>query len=319
MKMKSLKSWSRLSLFKWVVAGLTLSTTVAHAGGGSVLSYSGSVSSGRFSASIVGMPDLDQKRAALPIAGIPGLPGNGAGYCSPVATANLLGFLDTHGFSYVLPDADFDASRWDDGSSASYGETNGLIYWMGVVMGTTVEKGTERPAVATFLRNTLNERRPPYTGNFDVKSESNLGCESDPLVSADRIYTHLSEGKLVLGEISYYREERGILIRKQGHTVTLTGVSRTSLGDVISFSDPGAVLPGDTMYQQSAFSEHTESLRTVTVDLLVGAVPCRRELLQLGEPLMSAKMVKYYRMFDGLQVITPPRPYLGSGASLPGL
>jgi hypothetical protein len=317
--MKSLKSWSRLSLFKWVVAGLTLSTTVAHAGGGSVLSYSGSVSSGRFSASIVGMPDLDQKRADLPIVGIPGLPGDGRMYCAVAATTNLLGFLDTHGFSYVLPDAEFDASRWDDGTPESYAETTSLMNLVGDRTSTSAEEGTDDYIVETFLRRYLNERRPPYYGFFDVKFESDRGCLGDPLVSADRIYNHMKQGKLVIGLINHFVERDGLLVQYGGHAVTLTGVSRDSSGDVISFSDPGRVLRGDSMFVQSIFSEHTEALRRVTVDLLVGAVPCTRELLQYGEWGMTASMERKVSMFDGLIVITPPRPYLGSGASLPGL
>jgi hypothetical protein len=87
-----------------------------------------------FDYQITHMPDLDQRRMAGP--GILGLPGNGAMYCVPTSTMNMMMYMANHGFPAVLPGP----GAWQNQNLYNAATLNLAV--MGIHMSTDAEDGT---------------------------------------------------------------------------------------------------------------------------------------------------------------------------------
>lgn len=87
-----------------------------------------------FSYEITHMPDLDQRR--MPVPGIFGLPNNGAMYCAPTGSMNMMMYIGNHGFPAVLPGP----GNWQSNNLYNAASLNLAV--MGVLMDTDPVDGT---------------------------------------------------------------------------------------------------------------------------------------------------------------------------------
>ncbi len=259
----------------------------------------------QFFAMVTGMPDLDQIRRAIPIAGKMGLPDDGVDHCAPTAAANLLGFLSMKGYRELLPMND--AETWDDRTIPGENDATSLINALGSEMGTGSD-GSDFLDVALKMKRRLNEGRS-RSDRFKVETVSDYGCYTSGDTSTERLYREIANGNLIQGNLDYYVEDSsrpGFLRLAGSHAIVITGAMRNSSGDFLTIVDPSS--GGDSPYYQGEYHTNTYEVTRETVNLSDGA--CVRTLTSvLKEDSIG---VDFKTMLTGLIVIKPPRPYEGS-------
>jgi hypothetical protein len=264
----------------------------------------------QFSAIITGMPDLDQVRREIPIVGKMGLPTDGINFCAPSAVADLFGFLAMNGFAEVLPLND--PETWDDRTISGENDATQMISYLGGLMATAPDGGTDFGSVVTTIRRELNRGRV-RGDRFKVDEVEDWGCfpsSGDSDTSAERIWKEIANGNLVYGNLDYYISDSarpGYFKVGWAHAIVITGAVRVGGKDFLTVVEPGSGMD-ESPYYQGTYRTHTYEVERNPFDLSDGA--CRRtatEVMKEDTLGLSSRP-----MLSGLIVIKPPRPYEGS-------
>jgi hypothetical protein len=203
------------------------------------------------------MPDVDQRRAALP--------GSGAWYCAPTASLNALLWLDQHGYPNILT-GNYDAY---DGTAGTYAALDQKLLRLGQTMGTATPGGTTGTGELNGITQLLIEK-----GYWDIPGVPTAGTLSiqwvdfrgsyDPVRALAQLGANPSGNNLVLPTFGSYDANWK---RTGGHLVTLikaqgTGVPDGSGTRSITYSDPA---DDSALYSQSAYTPVTHNVAPVTI------------------------------------------------------
>lgn len=136
------------------------------------------------------IPDLDQLRATG--GGFFGLPGTGDGYSAPAAAANLMVYIDRHGYTNMVPALTSGESLYAD---HAYREATTLLFNLGTSMSTgAVANGTLPFYVARGLRNRIEDQYPQ--GKFIVVHKDSTNA--DPVGPDDFAQVHSLGGMSIM-------------------------------------------------------------------------------------------------------------------------
>lgn len=180
-----------------------LAVTVARAviAAGSLASLAAPAAQAQCSIFREGVPDFDQKRAALP--------NTGNMYCVPTAATNLLGYISNNGIPAVLGGP----FNWQ--LQQYYDYVSGQIDYLGDEMGTDANSGTTAKSGRNAIADLLNDRAP---GRFTVSTYHGY-------VRLPDLYNFMTDSRLILLCYGYYKPDgSGEYKRDGGHCVTLTGM-----------------------------------------------------------------------------------------------
>ncbi len=245
-----------------------------------------------------GMPDFDQKRDPAP--GILGLPPNdegegGAMFCVPTGAADLLGYVNRHGYpdAYGPGDVDF-----QDGNVGVYNDVTSVISTLGSFMGTDGETGTTSGAVRSTIQFVLDVTAP---GAFDVYR---FGFQDDWAPKSWDMAQYALAGGAVMFCYGRWNMENSAVLgdRDGGHCVALTRVDHRDafhpdfLGE-IGFANPSN---GSNTTTQATFFQQNESIIN---DLYFND----------GEPLVMTRILfdvsdpedERFRLIDSVYVVYP--------------
>ena len=175
-----------------------------------------------FSYKIRHMPDLDQRRLLLP--------NQGAAYCVPTSTLNLLAYAADHGFPNVRPGD----RNWQ--LAENYNDMTGYIFDMGEIMNTDPVNGTGSPWAATYVWLFIDQ--VPLVAFSYYKTDN-----WTPKIQ-DLVKTAVNTGSIVEFAYGRYRlltELPGFITvdeRTSGHEVTLSEAQRFGNDINIGIRDP---------------------------------------------------------------------------------
>ncbi len=175
-----------------------------------------------FSYKIRHMPDLDQRRLLLP--------GQGAMYCVPTGTMNLLAYAADHGFASLSPGD----RNWQ--LAENYNDMTNFIYDLGEIMDTDEVNGTGSPYGATYVWMLLNQA--PLVVTHYHKTDSWI-----PKIQ-NLVKTAVQNQSVVAFAYGRYRllsELPGFITvgnRASGHMVTLSEAQRFGSDIRIGVRDP---------------------------------------------------------------------------------
>ncbi|MCI0363454.1 MAG: hypothetical protein L0Y44_05840 [Phycisphaerales bacterium] len=182
-----------------------------------------------FSYEITHMPDLDQRRMAAP--GILGLPNNGAMYCVPTSTLNMMMYCANHGFPAVLPGP----GNWESNTLYNAATLNDIV--MGVLMDTDPVDGTSggwfSGAQDWLAQNSegakFNVEYKSFTGALgpNLNAIAKKGVQGYLVSFAYGYYDHIGTHK----GLPYYQ-------RVGGHIVTLAKAVRNGSNQQLWVRDP---------------------------------------------------------------------------------
>lgn len=193
-------------------------------------------STGNFHYRVVHMPDLDQRRSALP--------GNGSMYCAPTSTLNLFCYAANHGYPSVYPGP----QNWESSSSSVYNSATSAISFLGSVMGTDAQDGTAGSGTAAgtdllasssgVLATVRRTRTASYTPT--VAKMTQLACQGWVMSFAYGRYE-------IIGSINGHP----YVNRVGGHAVTFNRADRDNNEYVMRYRDPA---DDDSLGSQGVFS-----------------------------------------------------------------
>lgn len=199
------------------------------------------------------MTDFDQNRS--------GLPGGGANYCYPTATANLFAYIAQHGYAYCAP------GNFDWQSNSNHTRATEFIDKLGDLMDTGASTGTEHNkgyrGAREMLRDEVGSRFVIEEENWTIFNVVSLKEMTKQSID-DRAVQSFCYGKYeVLGTNDC--GERAIK-RDGGHCMTFVGASRSGSTRDITYHDPDSTT--DSTSTQSTFTATTKDCPWVD-DLVV--------------------------------------------------
>lgn len=207
------------------------------------------------------MVDFDQLRATdLPL--LLGFPNDGSMYCAPTSSANLLAYIDLHGYDDEPGVLGPGIRPWEDNSDLSvYQDATEFIRFLGIEQSTDTDDGTFPSAARASLDSRLPDELFDVVSYFRVRTWSpkvrNLG-------------TYLRQGAIVNLAFGVYEVDRTTLPptlmgRNGGHMVTLTKADkRANQGYdinefVIEVADPAS--DDGNLLNQSPFTNDVFTIR----------------------------------------------------------
>jgi len=191
------------------------------------------ISSNTYSYKIIHMPDIDQRRAALP--------GNGSMYCVPSAAFNIFAYAANHGYPDVSPGP----GNWQ--ASGNYGTSNLWLNVLGGFMGTHPDDGTGGAGLKAgmdqfletegLLKRTYRWKSSNYTPTLSRLTR--LGCQGWAM-------------SFCYGKWATIGTSNGLPIvnRVGGHAVTLTRAYRSGGTWILRYRDPA---DDESLSSQSEF------------------------------------------------------------------
>jgi hypothetical protein len=199
------------------------------------------------------MTDFDQNRG--------GLPGGGANYCYPTATANLFAYIAQHGYAYCAP------GNFDWQSNSNHTRATEFIDKLGDLMDTGASTGTEHRkgyrGAREMLRDEVGSRFVIEEENWTIFNVVSLKEMTKQSID-DRAVQSFCYGKYeVLGTNDC--DERAIK-RDGGHCMTFVGALRSGSTREITYHDPDGTT--DSTSTQSTFTATTKDCPWVD-DLVV--------------------------------------------------
>lgn len=214
-----------------------------------------------FSYKIKHMPDLDQRRGLLP--------GQGAMYCVPTGTMNLLAYAADHGFASLSPGD----RNWR--LPENYNDMTGFIFDIGEIMDTHPVDGTGSPYGATVAW--LFQNQAPLTASHYYANSSWF-----PKIQ-NLVHTAISTGGVISFVYGRYPVQTllpGFMTvgdRSGGHMVTLSEANRFGTDINIGVRDPAdEPQTGIYLFTQSPYS--TRYLNNAEERLVffpeIGALEC---------------------------------------------
>ncbi|MFE6814486.1 hypothetical protein [Streptomyces sp. NPDC057675] len=165
------------------------------------------------------MPDIDQRRAGLPL--------DGANYCVPTASLNLMFYLDKHGYPNLLS-GNYDPTASD---SVNYQEVTAKLSRMGGLVETNPTDGTNRTNTVDGVNELIESKG--YEDDLEIDFEE---LDDEDNVSKRMIELTRGGRDLLNASIGWYDSDGD---RVGGHHVTVVGVQGDSAGHhQITFHDP---------------------------------------------------------------------------------
>lgn len=199
------------------------------------------------------MPDFDQRRQPGPLvfdgqswfAVPPGLPNNGAMYCVPTASIDVMAYITHHGFPDAMPGGPAD---WRQ--QAQYDPVTMALQQMGVLMDTHPVDGTLGNG-----RSGTQEWVDQHLGP-DVLTVDSKYAKKSYAPNVWEIANAALDGKIVIMNVGWYATQAGgQRIRVGGHQTVVTqlfeGMGYFVDGCRVAFRDPGS--GGDSWQTQSSF------------------------------------------------------------------
>ncbi|MEM7263423.1 MAG: hypothetical protein AAF488_15645 [Planctomycetota bacterium] len=232
------------------------------------------------------MPDFDQRREAGPLVfdGMqffplpPGLPNDGAMYCVPTASIDVMAYLANHGYPSAMPGG---AASWQ--SQSQYDLVTGAIAEMGVLMETDPFDGTLGKG-RSGTQEWLDTKVGPDVFVVDSQfAKNSYGPNMWEIAAAAH------GGHLVIVNVGWYEQQPGgQWVREGGHQTVLTGAFENDGffvdGCQIRLRDPGG---GGNKQTQSTFSN-----RTHTIDYVSGQFSSKSDPIDYSNRTM-AQLVGY--------------------------
>ena len=204
--------------------------------------------------SVLGVPDFDQRRHAT--GSIPGLPGDGATYCGPTASADVLSYLASHtigGLPGIIADSFLDYD------SLEYIIANTEIRSCGDIMGVDADNGVYASAVSLGLENYL----PPDSYSIAIMGGTTGDWIGLPIESiAYALCSPLFERPTAMGVVFWLRPDLitpGTWYPFRGHIFAIKGVRWSSLLanygeiDIRDPDDSWRLWPAEPETSQSTF------------------------------------------------------------------
>jgi len=219
--------------------------TVLAATGAADVTKATYVNSNNFEYRILHMPDLDQRRSALP--------NNGSMYCVPAAAINLMAYASNHGFN-IAPGG----GNWQ--SNAKYNQATNAISVMGAFMGTSASGGTGGAGANNgynfwILQNGLLS----YNGYSRSSSYTPTVPKMAKLGTQGWIISFTYGRYDVIGSVGGVPR----LDRDGGHAVTLAGAFATPTFRLLRYRDPAT--DSANLTTQSSFSDRFTNFENILV------------------------------------------------------
>ena len=167
------------------------------------------------------VPDLDQKRATLP--------GAGLAFCVPTAALNWMAYFANHGADWLPPGP----GNWLD--PARYNEMTSYINAMGDLMGTHPEDGTDGNGAMSGLIPWLGAPFQFTVSQYYTSYSWSPGFQD--------ISMHVLNGAYVMVGVGWYIEfkfEPGLIQRAGGHELSLVSGIRSGDAMEIGWRDPAS-------------------------------------------------------------------------------
>jgi hypothetical protein len=227
------------------------------------------------------IPDLDQLRATG--GGFFGLPGTGDGYSAPAAAANLMVYIDRHGYTNMVPALTSGESLYAD---HAYREATTLLFNLGTSMSTgAVANGTLPFYVARGLRNRIEDQYPQ--GKFIVVHKDSTNA--DPVGPDDFAQVHSLGGMSIMYFRVHAQHISGTWLPVGGGFRTVTSVVGGEIDESkVRFRSARNPTSGDTLISQGAFRYHESGLNLGVYPIGASGLPLgdrqRWALTDLGEP-----------------------------------
>lgn len=182
-----------------------------------------------FSYEITHMPDLDQRRMAA--SGIPGLPNNGAMYCVPTSTLNMMMYCANHGFPAVLPGP----GNWEN---SLYNAATLNDFVMGVLMDTDPVDGTGGDGWLNGAQDWLNQNSEGAKFTVELKGFTGALGPNLNAIAKKGVQGHLVS--FAYGRYDHIGTHEGLPYyeRTGGHIVTLAKAVRSGSNQQVWVRDP---------------------------------------------------------------------------------
>ena len=183
-----------------------------------------------FSYEITHMPDLDQRRMASDSE--PGLPNNGAMYCVPTSTLNMMIYCANHGFSPVLPGP----GNWESDTLYTAATLNDFV--MGFLMGTDPVDGTGGSGWLNGAKDWLNQNSEGAKFNVEHKGFAGALGPNLNAVAKKGVQGHLVS--IAYGFYDHIGTHKGLPYyeRVGGHIVTVAKAVRSGSNQQLWVRDP---------------------------------------------------------------------------------
>lgn len=206
------------------------------------------------------MPDFDQRRQPGPlffdgqqwISIPPGLPNNGAMYCVPTASIDVMAYLTHHGYPDAMPGG---PANWQ--SPAQYDAVTEALQEMGVYMETHPTSGTSGKG-RSGTQEWIDDHIGPDTIIVDSKWASKSYAPNVWELNAAA-----QDGQIVIMNVGWFTAQPGgQWLRTGGHQTVITHLIENDgyFTDTcqVGFRDPGS--GGDSMMTQSTFSSRINDI-----------------------------------------------------------
>lgn len=201
--------------------------------------------SNNFEYRVLHMPDLDQRRTALP--------NNGAMYCAPTAAINLFAYAANHGYP-IAPGS----GNWQ--SSSKYNQASSAISTMGALMGTTPTGGTGGSGAANGY--IIWKFQNPMLAYIGYKKSSNY------TPTAPKMAKLATQGWIISFAYGRYDVIGSVggapkLDRTGGHVVSLAGAFALPTFRLLRYRDPAS--DSASLTSQSTFSDRFTNFENIPV------------------------------------------------------
>lgn len=194
---------------------------------------------------VLHMPDLDQRRTALP--------NNGSMYCAPTAAINLFAYSANHGYP-IAPGS----GNWQ--SSSKYNQASSAISTMGALMGTDPNDGTGGSGAANgYIFWKLQNPLLSYVGYKKSSNYTPTAPKMAKLACQGWIISFAYGRYDVIGSVGGVPK----LDRTGGHVVSLAGAFATPTFRLLRYRDPAS--DSSSLTTQSTFADRLVNYEQILV------------------------------------------------------